>query len=229
MQGIKFILAATFFFLFSANPVQADTPETGSKQSEKAKNVLEKLEEHYGAKNFTASFRQESVLPAMDITDTATGRVWFMHPGKMRWEYQQPEAYLIVTDAENLWIHRPADHQVVVGKASEFFEGGRGAGFLADFSLIKNSFETSLAETSLQHWILKLVPKKKRDDLRLITMEVDRQNLEIKQISTENIYGDITRIFFGELKFVPDMEKELFEFTIPEKTDVIKMTGNGEK
>lgn len=203
--------------------VQAGSPEPAKDQATAAEEIIEKLKQHYGEKNFTAGFRQESVLPAMDITDTATGRVWFMHPGKMRWAYEHPEAYLIVTDGDNLWIHRPVDNQVVVGNADEFFGDGRGASFLSDFARIQDVFETSLADSGPDKWLLKLTPRKNQADLRRIQMEVDRQTMEIKQVSTENIYGDITRIFFDKLEFVPDMEKGLFDFKIPDGTDVIRM------
>ena len=66
--------------------------------------ILAKLETRYNAADFTASFSQESTLKALDITDTAAGKVWFKHPGMMRWEYEHPEKYAIISDGKNLWI-----------------------------------------------------------------------------------------------------------------------------
>ncbi|MBS0013828.1 MAG: outer membrane lipoprotein carrier protein LolA [Desulfobacterales bacterium] len=185
--------------------------------------VIEKLNDHYGEKNFTADFRQKSTLKAMDITDTAEGRAWFKHPGKMRWQYEAPETYLIVTDGQTLWIHRPADRQVVVGDAAAHFGGGRGASFLADFTRITDVFRASLTESDDPSWRIKLIPRKQQGDLEQIHMEVNRKSLEIEQVTTENVYGDITRIVFENVAFHPEMPDRLFDFEIPAGADVIQM------
>lgn len=188
-----------------------------------AEDVIEKLRDHYGEKNFTADFRQESTLKAMDITDKAEGRAWFKHPGKMRWQYEVPETYLIVTDGDTLWIHRPADRQVMVGDAAVHFGDGRGASFLADFSRITDVFKTSLADSDDQLWRIKLVPRRQQGDLEQIYMDVNRKSLEIEQVTTENIYDDVTRIIFEDVEFHPEMPDRLFDFEIPAGADVIQM------
>ena len=201
-------------------------PALGQENAGKGKTVdevIEKLNDHYGKKNFTADFRQKSILKAMDITDTAEGRAWFKHPGKMRWQYKVPETYLIVTDGETLWIHRPADRQVVVGDAAGHFGGGRGASFLADFTRITDVFKATFADSDDQSWRIKLIPRRQQGDLEQIHMEVNRKSLEIEQVTTENIYGDITRIVFENVEIHPEMPDRLFDFEIPAGADVIQM------
>ncbi|MFO7859584.1 MAG: outer membrane lipoprotein carrier protein LolA [Desulfosalsimonas sp.] len=201
-------------------------PAVGKEDAANGKTVeevIEKLNDHYGEKNFTANFRQESTLKAMDITDSAEGRAWFKHPGKMRWQYEAPETYLIVTDGDTLWIHRPADRQVVVGDAAGHFGGGRGASFLADITRITDVFEASLANSDDQSWRIKLIPRRQQGDLKQIYMEVNRKSLETEKVTTENIYGDITRIVFENVEFHPEMPDRLFDFEIPAGADVIQM------
>ena len=48
--------------------------------------ILDRLEQHYTNKSFTAEFSQESTLKAMEITDFATGKMYVRYPGMMRWE-----------------------------------------------------------------------------------------------------------------------------------------------
>lgn len=40
------------------------------------------------------------------------GRLWLRKPGKMRWEYSQPEGKLFVTDGRYAWLYTPASNQV---------------------------------------------------------------------------------------------------------------------
>ena len=216
------IMAVICMLCLSAGMPQA-AEKTDTSDPATVDDVIEKLNEHYGKKNFTADFRQKSTLKAMDITDTAEGRAWFKHPGKMRWQYKEPETYLIVTDGQTLWIHRPADRQVVVGDAAGHFGGGRGASFLADFTRITDVFKATFADSDDQSWRIKLIPRRQQGDLEQIHMEVNRKSLEIEQVTTENIYGDITRIVFEDVEFHPEMPDRLFDFEIPAGADVIQM------
>ncbi|MFP3981356.1 MAG: LolA family protein [Desulfobacterales bacterium] len=192
-------------------------------QATRAEDILEDLEDRYAGRNFSADFRQESTLKAMDIEDTASGEAWFKHPGKMRWEYQEPERHVIISDGETLWIHRPADNQVVTGDAAQYFGTGKGASFLADFTLIREAFDVSVAQTEENHWRLKLVPEKKQMEVDAVYLEVNRQTLDITEVITENAYGDTTRIYLDNPEFHSDMEDQLFDFRIPQGADVIEM------
>ena len=123
--------------------------------------IIEKLEKRYAAADFSATFFQESTLKAMDITDTATGKVWFKHPGMMRWEYETPEKYAIISDGQTLWIYRPDDNQVVIGDAMAYFGNGKGASFLSNFKLVQDAYTVSVVKSVKgdQH-TLKLEPAK---------------------------------------------------------------------
>ena len=74
--------------------------------------VLSAIEKKYAGKSFEASFYQISKLEALDITEKASGKASFSHPGKMKWEYLEPEQHEIITNGKSLWIYRPEENQV---------------------------------------------------------------------------------------------------------------------
>ncbi len=67
------------------------------------------------------------------------------------------------------------------------------------------------------------MPREKQQDLAAVFLEISRETLDIKQVESENLYGDITRIFFENQKFEPDMKDDRFEFLIPSDADVLRM------
>jgi len=187
-------------------------------------NIVEKLEKRYSANDFSATFFQESTLKVMDITDTATGKVWFKRPGMMRWEYETPEKYAIISDGTSLWIFRPEDNQVVVGDAMAYFGNGKGASFLSNFKLVKDVYLLSLADpVNDDQYRLKLVPHQKQLDLSAIFLNIDKKTFNIESVQTLNAYNDETRIEFSDLIFDPDMKASLFNFQIPDGADVVKL------
>lgn len=187
-------------------------------------NILEGIEKRYAGKAFKASFFQESILKTMQITDTAEGYLIVRPPGRMRWEYTIPDPQSIVTDGETMWIHRPSDKQVMVGRAPEFFGGGKGAGFLSDIGRLRKSFriESQPAENE-RYYRLKLVPFKSAPELTDIVISVNKNTFLIDQVVTHNAYGDETRIVLNDYQFGIQAEEGLFNFKIPEGVDVIQM------
>ncbi len=224
MQKLLFyvsILLAFAISILSVQALKADEPD--GEKTPSAARIMERLENRYGGKNFSARFNQESTLKAMDITDTASGKAWFKDPGMMRWEYKKPRKHVIITDSKTLWIYRPEDNQVVIGDAGKYFGNGKGASFLADFGLLSQAFEVTLSESEQDRYRLKMLPHKKNLDLSVIYLIIEKQSLDIKQVVTENVYGDITRIYFENLKFDPEMKDSLFNFKIPSGADVVRM------
>lgn len=202
----------------AADPVAADDDKA------MVDKVIKGIEQRYAGKSFKADFFQESILKAMQITDTAEGRILVKPPGNMRWEYTVPDIQTIITDSETMWIHRPADHQVMVGKAPHFFGGGKGAGFLSDIRQIRKSFsiQRQSAENDLYHR-LKLVPHQPTQELADIILSVARDSHQIDQVITHNAYGDETRIVFSNYQFNMNLDDALFRFAIPEGTDVVQI------
>jgi outer membrane lipoprotein carrier protein len=189
--------------------------------------ILENVENRYRNSKFTADFIQRSTVKAMNITDTATGKVYIKYPGMMRWEYEKPERQIIITDADKLWIYRPEDNQVMTGKAPTFFRDGKGASFLSDIRIVRKKFDISLeanqpAESDL-FYHLKLIPREKTLDISEIRLMVSRKTFNVLQVMTLNFYGDETRIDLINFAFGVDLDDSLFSFTIPQGTDVIQI------
>lgn len=189
--------------------------------------ILDRIEKRHTNSQFAADFIQKSTIKAMNITDMATGKVYIKYPGMMRWEYENPDRQIIITDGDKLWVYRPEDNQVMTGKAPTFFRDGKGASFLSDIRLIRQKFDISLeqgqpAESDLFHH-LKLIPREKTLDISEIRLMVSRQTFNLLQIMTLNFYGDETRIDLINFTFGVDLDDSLFSFTIPQGVDVIQL------
>ncbi|RJQ83945.1 MAG: outer membrane lipoprotein carrier protein LolA [Desulfobacteraceae bacterium] len=220
MLGLKkliiFVLAATVPWAVPVVRAGADAADLNK--------VLKGIEQRYAGKVFKASFFQESMLKAMNITDTAEGYLIVKPPGKMRWEYTIPDAQSIITDGRSMWIYRPADRQVMVGKSPAFFGEGKGAGFLSDIGQIRKSFNVQLLPAqNEQYHRLKLIPLKAGPELTDLILSVSWNTFRIDQVVTHNAYGDETRIILSDYQFGIQAEDALFTFTIPEGVDVVQM------
>ena len=198
------------------NDLKGDAPELNA--------LLEKVEQRYAGPGFSARFDQQSTIAAMEITDTAAGNLFVKRPGKMRWEYTQPEPQIIISDGDDLWIYRKEDNQVMIGKAPSFFADGKGAGFLSDLKTLRKEFNLKLQPPDAQgNPIIKLIPKNQSADLSHIQMTISKDKATIDQIVTLNGYGDETQIQIKQYRFNQDLADDIFLFKIPDGAEVLQM------
>jgi len=187
-------------------------------------DIIKKVETRYTVPGFLANFFQVSTMKAMKITDTAYGRAFFKRPDKMRWEYEKPGRQTIITDGNTLWIYRPEDNQVMVGKAPSFFGDGKGFSFLSDIKRIQNKFSIILEKKAENDYhVLKLLPREKTFDVSVIYLSVSKKTFDVVKIVTYNSYGDETRIELSNIQFKQKLDDSMFSFKIPQGVEVLHL------
>lgn len=185
--------------------------------------VLSGVEKRYASSAFSARFDIESTLKAMQVTDTAAGRLMVKYPGKMRWEYEQPDPMLFVTDGVTLWMYQPQERQVRVGQTDAVLGGSQGASFLSDVRLLRKQFQIDLDPNGSSELVrLKLTPREGAFDIAFITMTISRATHDVVEVVTTNQSDDTTRVIFRDIVFQQVFPDTLFEFEIPEGTDVLQ-------
>jgi outer membrane lipoprotein carrier protein len=199
-------------------------PPSASAADPTIDTIIAGVEARYNVPGFTADFDQESILKAMAVTDTASGRLMVRQPGKMRWEYLVPDPQTIITDGKELWVYRPQENQVLVGKAPSFFGEGKGAGFLSNIKTVRKNFQLSLEPaTDPNRYRLKLVPNKSSVELMAVELDIAKKTYDLVRITTFNVYGDETRIELKNVSFDDLPPEALFRFDVPEGADVLQM------
>ena len=184
--------------------------------------LLNRLEQQYAGREFQADFHQISTLTALEVTETASGKAFFSHPGKMRWQYTQPNRHEIITDGKTLWIHRPDEHQVVVGDARSFFDTGAGGAFLSNIETVRKQYTARSESLDKDHVALILTPIAPSTDIQSIAVKIMESTGYIVQVVTTNPYGDTTTLDFWNIQFGP-IDDALFQFSPPEGMDIIDM------
>jgi outer membrane lipoprotein carrier protein len=184
-------------------------------------DILTALEQKYSGNSFQTDFTQTSNLAALDITEKASGRAFFSHPGKMKWQYLAPQQHEIITNGILLWIYRPEENQVMLGEASQFFKSGAGGAFLSDISLIRKNFHINLKEVNAEYVEIDLTAKKK-SDISSIIIRISQKNSDIVRVVTYNTFDDTSVFKFTNIHF-KSIDPEIFNFKVPDNMDVIEM------
>src|ERR1700687_839281 len=84
-----------------------------------AAELASRMEARYrSAKTLQATFL-ERYAENGSLLRSEAGTAYFRRPGKMRWEYEQPEKDLFLVDGKTAWFYVPADHTVTRVPAKE--------------------------------------------------------------------------------------------------------------
>ena len=191
-----------------------------------AQEVAQALQNKYdGIRDFTADFVQESEGGLLRKKQSERGVVQVKKPGKMRWDYKAPEPKVFVSDGRRLYLHVPADNQVIISPVPEQDQATTAVLFLVGKGNLSRDFTVSFAEGgSADTYVLKVLPKLPERDYDWLQIEVDRRTLQIRSLSAADVQGGRSTFRFSNFKENAGLADKTFEFKIPRGADV---TTNG--
>jgi outer membrane lipoprotein carrier protein len=211
------LLATVLAVLLPALPEAASVDSDASL----AGSLIRRVEERHArtvdlVARFTQSYR--SGMLSREVVER--GIVSIKRPGRMRWEYKDPEAKLFISDGRTFYFYVPADRQVVVSEQdaerslAARLLSGRG-GLLEEFSA---SLEEPLEEGVLR---VKLVPRREQREVERAFVDVEPSG-RIRSILLEDVQGNRTRFRFEGVRENTGLRDGLFRFDVPPGVEVIR-------
>ncbi len=184
------------------------------------------LQKKYDAvRDFTADFVQESQGGLLRKKLTERGVVQVKKPGKMRWDYKAPEPKVFVSDGRRIYLHVPADNQVIISPVPEQDQATTAVLFLVGKGNLARDFTVSYVEGgTADTYVLKLQPRLPERDYDWLQVEVDRRTLQIRSLSAADVQRGRSTFRFTNFKENAGLSDKTFEFKIPRGADV---TTNG--
>jgi outer membrane lipoprotein carrier protein len=190
-------------------------------EADVARGLVLRLEAHRArTADLVARFTQTYRSGMLGREVVERGVVSVKRPGRMRWEYKDPEAKLFVSDGKTFSFYVPADRQVIVSEQDEQRSlaarllSGRG-GLSAEFAA---SMEEPLEEGVLR---VKLVPRREQPDVEKAFLDVEPSG-RIRSILLEDVQGNRTRFRFESVRENTGVKDELFRFAVPSGVEVIR-------
>jgi outer membrane lipoprotein carrier protein len=173
--------------------------------------------------DFTASFRQDYTYKSFNRTQTSTGKVWFLKPAMMRWDYEKP-AKTFVLSGDKAYIYDPEAMTLTIAgiKSNELSAAVTflwGAGRLEkEFSIARQPCP------ECQGVLLELTPLGPEARYQKVKLEVDPKTAQVLRTIVIDPDGSENAIAFSELKINPGVSKEQFKIKTPKDTQVVDLT-----
>lgn len=192
-----------------------------------AEELARQVQAHYDTvRDFTADFMHSYVGGVLRTRLTEQGRLQVKKPGRMRWDYTEPESKTFVSDGTQLYSYIPADRQVYVSPVPSEDQATTAVLFLAGKGNLLRDFTLSYAESqpaaARGTVALRLDPKLPERDYDWLVLVVDRTTLRIRSLVAADNQGGTSTFEFRNLQENVGLADRTFEFKIPRGVDVIR-------
>lgn len=169
--------------------------------------------------SLTADFKQVSFNKAGQAAQSSVGKFYLSRPGKFRWNYQKPFVQEIVSNSDKVWFYDADLEQVTVKKLDDSL-GSTPALLLTGKVDLEEKFnlEDQGSEENL-NWV-KLSPKNEESGFKYILIGLDNGQLGGMELSDN--FGQLTRIYFSNIKINPELSSGLFDFKPPKNADIFE-------
>ena len=186
---------------------------------------------HEAIGDFKAEFQQVTRFEGFETVVSSKGRLYFKKPGRLRWEYLEPNQNQVVVNQDRIWIFTPELKQVIVIPFSEFSDSQIPLHLLIEFAHLDRDFditwtgfhESGEKSDSMDRIKLTLRPKKKEAGFDKIEIELDSGRYFITRIDLFESNSNLSSFTFSGIKTNTGLNDKLFAFTVPKGIEVIEM------
>jgi outer membrane lipoprotein carrier protein len=197
-----------------------DTNGAAHSSTTNLSSLLKHLQRHYQqTDSFSAKF-DETVTRVGAPPRDRTGMVYYQKPGRIRFDFAEPQAETIVSDGTMLYDYDPGLNQVVQAPLKQAFTTQRAAALLLGVGSVERDFVAAPVLNAPADGLdyVALTPKGGGDKIEL---GVEPKTSNIERLVLTDALGNVTVFKFSEIDLSPQLKSGLFVFTVPPGADIV--------
>lgn len=225
-----FFLLSVFIFLSpnfilaesSLDPLVKAFVCKSSVKSNEGQELLAKTQTAYAAVNtLQAKFAQFSKVLGMTENIPSSGNIIFKKPGKMDWNYQEPDEQRFISDGETVWFYEPKVNQVTIGQLNKSFSSDVPVSFLIGLGEISKSFTLSSTCISELGYVFELAPISETSSFKTFYLLVSRDTYIPHGAKIIDQGDTLTQFIFSDVRVGEDVLDKHFYFQTPKGVDIV--------
>jgi len=195
-------------------------------------DIAKKLQTTYeNAANIMADFSQTTTMKFSPRVRQGSGKMIFLKPGRMRWDYITPDSQVLISDGKTISMYFEKNNQMIISDAKDYLQSDVTYSFFAgtgdilkDFDISGPDFDNDEPDT----YLIKLVPKSAHPQVSVMYVWIARGTFLIKQLQIIDHFDTVTYLYFTNIKIDADyygdrkIGEDLFYFTPPKNTEIIE-------
>lgn len=188
-----------------------------------APEVVDRLQDWLGqTRDFEARFEQTLASGALGTGLTESGRVYLLRPGRMRWDYFEPERKVALVEGDATRLYLEEDAQLWEGR----LEDGLLAVLLAGDRPIEEVFDAAVLATPHRGergaYRLQLVPREAAESFRRVVLTLRSPEFTIEAAEVLDGAGNLMQYRFSDIRRNVGLSREVFHFEPPPGTELVR-------
>jgi len=188
-------------------------------------NRLKAAEQRYNtARSLQVDFQQQYLVRGRGRR-TESGRLSLQKPGRMLWQYREPEGKFFLTDGKFAYLFVPRNNRVEKAKVKESADLRSPIAFLLGKLSFKRDFEDFAFKETPDGLEITAYPKRK-DQLSAekAVFLLSPQN-EVRRLTLTNIDNSVMEFSFSNEKLNVAFAVSVFRFEMPPGAEIVDVTG----
>ncbi|GEN28236.1 outer-membrane lipoprotein carrier protein [Halovibrio variabilis] len=181
-----------------------------------AERLTERLEP---LESYQATFEQQILDGSGDRLQSARGEMWLARPGMLRWEVDAPYSQTVVSDGDDVYMYDPDLEQVTVQEMDDRVTHTPALLLSGSVDELTENYEV-FHEQDGGDDVFTLVPISADTLFEELSMVFEGETLS--ELWMMDSTGQRTSITFSNITLNGYIATDMFDFEIPEGTDVIR-------
>lgn len=205
------------FILITIIPVLSWCQELKLADDKLKGEMIEKISQATALMNtMQCDFEQTKYLSFLDDKMVSTGKMYYKQDSLLRWEYQNPYAYIFILNGTNVVMESAQKKDIVDIKNNRLFQeiSKIMMNSVTGKNLTNNKdFKVSLF-TQGDKWLAKLIPQKKemKQMFSTITLYFDPAKHIVYKVELLEKTGDVSHIELKNIRLNVSIDEKVFDF-----------------
>lgn len=206
MRFLRFLL---FILCLSISAFAADPGND-------AEALARKVDQRYNAlRTLRMDFTEQLVTAGVQKRES--GVLELKKPGRMRWDYRQPQAKVFVSDGKTAYFYVPGERQARKGPVKKLDDLQSPLRYL----LGKSQIAKELDGLTLEGNVLSGTPKHLKERVERVELAISSEGL-IQRIVIEEIDGTRTEFAFSNIQENVTIADQQFKFSVPLGVEMVE-------
>jgi outer membrane lipoprotein carrier protein len=168
------------------------------------------------------SFQQALLSGAFGTGIEERGKVWIQRPGRMRWDYLDPEQKVAILDGDKTWLYVREEEQLILGSLDE--HGSLLPTLIAAERPVLELFKADLVVSIVdkgEPYLLELTPRSDEEAFESVTVSLRQEDFSIEAAEVLDAAGNRMLYRFSKLRRNKGVPDGMFRFEAPDGTTIL--------
>jgi outer membrane lipoprotein carrier protein len=186
---------------------------------ETTSELVAKVQRQYDqTRSIRADFSQETRSRAASLGTTAKGKLYFLKPRAIRWDYSEPKQQFVIND-EQAWLYVPEEKTIYLYEVDQIINSPIVLAFFSGLGKLAETFDISQLPPEPGppvRFRLELLPRESESPVARVTLWIAAESYRVVLIQTEDPLGNINEITFTNIQVNPSLEPSWFALNVPQ-------------